>query len=242
MNLSILILGFLVGLKHALEADHLAAVASMAAGRPTPGGILRLGMAWGLGHAITLFALGSLVLLLDVSLSAGVAHALEFVVGVMLVLLGADVFRRLRRERIHIHVHTHDAARPHLHAHSHRHQGSAGKPGHGPHNHKHPRGFPLRALLVGCMHGTAGSAALLLLVVGTMDSAWTALLYMALFGVGSIVGMALLSVVIAMPLWFTRRLDDALLTRLHRLMGTAVGGITICLGLVVMAETSGLLG
>ena len=97
----ILLLGFLLGLQHALEADHLAAMATLASGGGTLGAVARRGMAWGIGHSLTLLALGGLALLLGTLIPPQLASLLEFAVGLMLVLLGADVLRRLRSLRSH---------------------------------------------------------------------------------------------------------------------------------------------
>jgi len=97
----ILLLGFLLGLQHALEADHLAAMATLASGGGTLGAVARRGMAWGIGHSLTLLALGGTALLLGTLIPPQLASLLEFAVGLMLVLLGADVLRRLRSLRSH---------------------------------------------------------------------------------------------------------------------------------------------
>src|SRR5262245_10118965 len=140
-----LILGFLIGIKHALEADHVAAVASLATRSPRLGVTVRVAAAWGAGHALALVVCGALLLALDLSLSAATSRALESIVGVMLVLLGLDVLRRLRSKRVHFHAHEHAGLR-HFHAHSHAddivHDAAQ-------HQHEHVRGLLSRALLVG---------------------------------------------------------------------------------------------
>ena len=201
--LSVLTLGLLLGMRHALEADHVAAVASLATRSRSMRETTRLGIAWGMGHTLTLFIIGSAVLLMDNLVPETVARGLELAVGVMLVALGIDVIRRLIRDGIHFHVHQHNGER-HVHAHGHTHERKA------PvihdmdaHRHGHRRRIPWRALFVGLVHGMAGSAALVLLALNTIHSLWQGMAYIALFGLGSIVGMAALSVVIALPLRFT---------------------------------------
>lgn len=220
---SILLLGLLIGMKHALEADHVAAVASLTTRSRNLGHAMRVGMAWGLGHTMTLFAVGAFVVSFHAVLPERVATYLEFGVGIMLIWLGADVIRRLIKERIHFHIHRHRNGTVHFHAHSHAGEGSHGK---SPHDHVHPRGLPVRALLVGLMHGMAGSAALILLTLSQIDSLWLALAYMALFGLGSMVGMAVLSVVVAVPL---RRLAGTL-SWAHNGLNAVVGSATIGIG------------
>src|SRR5919201_1221757 len=103
---SVLILGFLLGMRHALEADHLAAVASMSAGTRDRFSVMLRGATWGAGHTVALLAAGALSFAFGVAIPAG-AWA-ERAVGVMLVILGVSVLIRLRRQRVHVHVHRHD--------------------------------------------------------------------------------------------------------------------------------------
>lgn len=229
MSVSLLLLGFLIGMRHAVESDHVAAVASLATRSRSVTDAIRQGAAWGLGHTLTLFLFGSIVLVLDAVMPERLAHTLELLVGVMLVGLGIDVLRRLIREQVHFHVHEHHDGEVHFHAHSH-----AGETGHDParHHHRHPEGFPIRALLVGLMHGMAGSAALILLTLQTVQSPWTGLLYIALFGVGSMIGMAMLSFVIAIPL----RASARGVTWLHNGLQAIVGVATIAIGAVLIYE------
>jgi len=145
----------------------------------------------------------------------------------MLVLLGLDVIRRLVQERIHFHLHRHRDGEVHFHAHSH-----TGARAHDPgrHVHEHPDGFPLRALFVGLMHGMAGSAALILLTLQTVHSPLLGLLYIALFGIGSMLGMALLSIVIAVPLRYSARG----MTWLHNGLQAVIGVATIGIGAMLV--------
>ncbi len=224
---SILLLGLLIGMKHAVEADHVAALASLTSRSRNLRDAVRVGVAWGLGHTVTLFAVGAVVLSLDTVLPERIALYLELAVGVMLIWLGADVLRRLIRARIHFHVHRHRDGTEHFHAHSH-----TGEIAHDParHDHEHRRGMPLRALLVGLMHGMAGSAALILLTLGQINSLWMALAYMALFGLGSMLGMAVLSVVIAVPL---RRMARGL-SWAHSALNAVVGTVTVGIGVWII--------
>ena len=230
MSISLLSLGFLLGMRHALEADHMAAVASLATRSTSVSDTVRQGAVWGMGHTLTLFVFGSMVLLMDSMIPQRLAQGLEFAVGVMLVLLGIDVLRRVIHERVHFHVHRHDNDSCHFHAHSH-----AGEEGHPAiHRHLHPTrtAFPLRALFVGVMHGMAGSAALILLTLQTVDSPWTGMFYIALFGFGSIAGMAALSAVIAVPL----RYSASGLTRLHHGLQIVIGSVTLVVGSMMVYE------
>jgi ABC-type nickel/cobalt efflux system permease component RcnA len=228
---SILALGFLLGMRHALDADHLAAVATLATRSRSFGHTVLQGVAWGTGHALTLMLVGGAVLVLGLVLPARAAHALELAVGVMLVALGADVLYRLWRERVHFHAHRHADGVAHFHAHSHRDE-------HGPHDparheHRHARGFPGRALLVGMVHGMAGSAALVLLSLEALRSPTWGMAYIAIFGFGSVLGMAALSAVIAVPL----RLTSRHLARTYDGLTAAVGLATVMLGCYMLFRT-----
>ena len=229
-----LALGFLIGMQHALEADHLAAMGSMATETGnTKRGLALRGAVWGLGHTITLFAICAAVILTGLTLTDRMSAALEFGVGVMLVLLGLDVVRRMRARRIHFHVHRHDDGPAHIHAHSHA--GATAPHAADPHRHRHPSGFPVRALVVGLVHGAAGSAGLLALAVAATREPWAAVGYVAVFGLGSILGMATLSFVAAWPLGAAERHAKWL----HSGLALAAAALAVWLGVAVMVETAG---
>ncbi len=229
-----LALGFLIGMQHALEADHLAAVGAMAASaHASKRGLALRGAAWGLGHAFALFAICLAVILMDLTLTDRVAAALEFGVGVMLVMLGIDVIRRMRSRRVHFHVHDHGDGRAHLHAHSHA--GATRPHARDPHDHRHPTGFPLRALIVGLVHGAAGSAGLLALAVAATGEPWTAVGYVLVFALGSILGMAALSFVAAWPLGAAERHTKWL----HNGLSVGAAALAVGLGFSVMVGAGG---
>ncbi len=228
-----LFLGFLIGMAHALEADHLAAVGAMAAGENSSKRKLALrGAAWGLGHATMLFAICAAVIAFGFVLSDQLSAVLEFAVGVMLVVLGIDVLRKMAKRKVHFHVHAHDEGKPHLHAHSHEHAATPHQID--PHEHRHASAFPIRAMLVGLMYGAAGSAGLLALtLVATRDPA-IAIIYILLFGVGSVLGMAALSFAVAFPLVAAER--HAKLLHRGLMFGSAV--LAKGLGVNIMHETA----
>lgn len=247
--LTVLLFGFLLGMKHATEADHLAAVATLAARTHSAWDAVRQGAGWGIGHTLTLMVFGGVVLALGHAVPPQMEAGLELLVGVMLLALGGDVLWRLRRERIHFHAHAHGGGVRHFHAHSH-----AGDPvpaatplysrlrfmpvvdpahGQSPHDHDHA-GLPGRAMLVGMMHGLAGSAALVVLSLQAVSSVALGLLYILVFGIGSILGMAVLSVAIAIPL----RRSDELLTGLHRGVAAGLGLFSALLGAWVIVQSA----
>lgn len=233
---AILLLGFLLGIRHAMESDHVAAVATLVTRHLPLRRTIMQGAVWGLGHALTLFTAFSLVLFLDVLVPEHAAEALEAAVGLMLVALGVDVLLRLYRERVHFHAHRHDDGTLHLHAHSHRGE-RRGEHSAEHHEHEHPESFPLRALCVGMMHGLAGSAALILLTLNTTLSPLTGLVYVGLFGLGATAGMALLSAAIAIPLLCSARS----VTWLHHGLQFAVGCATVALGGALFYQHAGAL-
>jgi high-affinity nickel-transport protein len=175
MLAGVLWLGFLLGLRHAFEADHLAAVTSLSARVARRRDVLRIAGAWGLGHTLTLAAAGTILVAAGVvwSPSSGWARAGELVAGGVLVWLGADVIRRALRGR-----------------------GAAAAP---------TPALASRALLVGGLHGMEGSGAVVLVALPALHSATQAFVYLALFGAGSILGMLASSLLLALPLGYAAR-------------------------------------
>ncbi len=252
--ISLLFVGFLLGIRHALEADHIATVASLVSNHPSRSQMLRQGFAWGVGHSLTLLLIGSLVLWSDQLIPQQVASGLEMAVGAMMIILGLDVLRRAHRSRIHFHTHRHQDGRVHFHAHTHpkptpdltpdqaSHQTplkftgtfkAIDKP-HSlqAHSHQHPKSWPLRALSMGLLHGMAGSAALVLLFVDQVQTIAAGILYIVLFGAGSILGMLAFSLVISVPLSLTAKH----MTRLHNGLQVAIGVITSGIGLMLLMK------
>jgi MFS family permease len=194
---SVLAFGFVLGLKHAVEADHLAAVSTIVSERRSLWSSSLVGGLWGVGHTISLLFAGILVILFHFEIGERAALALEFGVGLMLVALGANALRKLARGgRVHLHVHRH-GGRAHIHPHMHD-----GSPEVDPHTH-HGLRLGVRPLLVGMIHGLAGSAALMLLVLSTINAPLVGVVYIVVFGVGSIGGMILMSALVGLPVYLT---------------------------------------
>ncbi len=224
---SILFLGLLIGMQHALEADHVAAVSSIAARQKSVKRIIAHGAVWGVGHTLALMTFAGTVLVLGLEIGGQMAGWLEFVVGLMLVVLGGHVLYRLHHDRIHFHTHAHGDSR-HFHAHSHAGEREEHDPSR--HNHEHHPGLPVRTLLVGVIHGMAGSAALLILTTATQPSISGGLIYVTIFGVGSILGMAALSAVIAVPFAYSAKY----LSWANGALQLTVGSATVILGGLTM--------
>ena len=190
---SVLLLGFLLGLHHAIEADHLAAVTAIVSEKKNVFTASIVGGLWGVGHTISLFIIGLIVIFLKLQISESVESKLEGIVGVMLVALGVNaIYKLVRSDKVHAHKHSHgDVTHTHLHTHD---EDEAVE--------SHHRLSP-RSVLVGMVHGLAGSAALMLMIVPLIPSALVALLYIVIFGVGSIAGMMAMSLLIGLPFHFT---------------------------------------
>jgi len=212
--LAVLGLGFILGLRHALDADHIAAVGAMVSERPGWRTALRTGLLWGLGHTAALCFAGLLVIGLHLVIPDALARALEAAVAIMVLLLGGTALARALRSRTDLHSHYH-AHGPLVHRHLHFHDAGAS---HDPHRIGR---VGIKPLLVGTLHGLAGSAALTLLVVAQIASPATGLAYLVIFGVGSIGGMALLSVAIGFP--FTATLTHPGWNRALRVTAGAAG-------------------
>lgn len=225
----ILGLGFVLGMQHALEADHIAAVSSIAARKTNVGDIVRHGLTWGLGHTITLSLFAGAAILLGHAIPEHIAQPLEGAVGIMMVGLGVHVLWRLWRDRVHFHAHGHGDGTVHLHAHSH----AGDTVAHTRSTHSHAHGFRWRSLFVGLMHGMAGSAALLVLAVSQVERPAQGVLYILLFGIGSMIGMGALSAVIALPLAASARF----LTWANQALQAVVGIVAISIGAMTIHAT-----
>ncbi|MFN2491549.1 MAG: urease accessory protein UreH [Pyrinomonadaceae bacterium] len=190
--------GFVFGLKHATEVDHVVAVSTIVSEHRSVFRSALVGGLWGAGHTASLVFVGLAVLVFRIAIPATVASWLELGVALMIIALGAITVLRVfrKRARVHLHRHSHDG-RSHLHIHFHdvetKHERLSSL-----HSHAISKiGF--RPLLVGTVHGLAGSAAVTLLVLTQIQSVTLGLLYLAVFGIGATVGMLLMSGLIGLP-------------------------------------------
>lgn len=244
--LAVISLGFFLGMRHATDADHVLAVSTIVSRHRTIGSAARIGLWWGVGHTLTILVVGTGIVLFGWVIPPRVGLSMEFSVGLMLILLGVvTLVAALRRaddtaiplaqasDHIHSHVHRHG---DYIHTHPH---------GHGPEAHPHtPDDTPLarfdrrfgprssyqqvRPLIVGMVHGLAGSAAVALVVLATIRHPLWSLLYILLFGAGTIAGMMLITAVIATPFAYGR--SSARVTRGLRL---AAGLLSLGFGLLL---------
>ena len=222
MEISALLVGFMIGLRHALEADHVAAVASIVTQKQGTSAAMRHGAVWGFGHTITLFIIGTAALLADTLIPDHVASVLECAVGLMLLYLGLDLLWRMSRNGVHFHVHQHHGKR---HLHAHQHHSDVPHNDVSDHQHKHKSSFPVRTLMIGIMHGMAGSAALVVLTLNAAQNFWIGVGYMLLFGIGSIAGMALLSAAISLPFSLSGKSIERFVGYLQLSIGVGTSGL-----------------
>jgi ABC-type nickel/cobalt efflux system permease component RcnA len=231
--LALLVMGLVFGLKHATEVDHVVAVSAIVSEHRSVFRSALVGGLWGIGHTTSLLVVGVVVLVFRAAIPAPVANWLEFGVALMIIGLGLVAMTRVLRRRsdVHVHKHTHDGV---SHVHVHFHEAATRHAQRQSSTHTHAvSSIGIKPLLVGAMHGLAGSAALTLLVLTQIKSAWVGLLYLATFGVGSILGMLLMSGLIGLPFALTSRN----LSGLHHRLQTAVAGLSIAFGLWYAYQT-----
>jgi ABC-type nickel/cobalt efflux system permease component RcnA len=199
-------LGLVFGLKHAMEVDHVVAVSTIVSEHRNLWRATLVGALWGIGHTVSLVVVGLLVLVFRITIPETVANWLEFGIALMIIGLGFLALWRVFRKRadVHVHEHTHDG-RSHVHIHFHE-PATAHRPVMKVPSHSHAISqVGLKPLVVGAMHGLAGSAALTLLVLSQIQSVGLGLVYLFLFGLGSTVGMLLMSGMIGLPFALSAR-------------------------------------
>ncbi len=209
--------GLLLGMEHALDADHVVAVSTIVSETRSLIQSLIIGIVWGIGHTATLLVVGLVVLLFGVAVPPWVALSAEVLVGLILILLGVQILWKYKRKRIHAHYHRHSDE---THIHFHAHEATEA------HTHEHQAPHVRKPLLVGMVHGLAGSVALLVLVLSTIRSPLMGVLYILTFGLGSIVGMLTVSALVGLPFLLTLGRFE----RLHRGARVLAGLLSIGIG------------
>ncbi|GGJ71453.1 hypothetical protein GGR02_002284 [Anoxybacillus voinovskiensis] len=168
-----LLFGFILGLKHATEPDHVIAVSTIASRTRKLSLSSLAGIFWGIGHTTTLFVVGMIVIGLEQQIPETAAMWLELAVGVMIVVLGITSFRSANRS------YKKDVSMRHFH---------------------------LKSTMIGIVHGLAGSAGMVLLALTTVDTRLQAVLFILIFGVGTIMGMMLFTTFLGLPfIWMKRK-------------------------------------
>jgi ABC-type nickel/cobalt efflux system permease component RcnA len=212
---SIIALGFFLGMRHATDPDHVIAVTTIVTRQRSIWKSAAIGAFWGVGHTLTIFAVGIAIVLFDLVIPPRVGLSMELSVGLMLIILGLMNVFSFRRALPEEAVHSHDSS-PTVHSHHHRHGDyvHSHPHSHDPEAHSHAADHtpvawldrlfgktavyrPLRPLIIGIVHGLAGSAAVALLVLTTIRDARWAVAYLLVFGVGTIAGMMLITMSIA---------------------------------------------
>jgi hypothetical protein len=244
---AIVAIGFFLGMRHATDPDHVIAVSTIVSRERTIAKAGLIGMLWGVGHTVTIVAVGAAMILFGVVIPARLGLTMEFSVGLMLILLGvlnlsgamkwvSEKFAPAHPPHVgeHVHVHGHGS-----HVHFHRHTHAPGEEHHGatllpPHWLR--ASFSglglyqsLRPLVIGIVHGLAGSAAVALLVLGTIREPRWAVFYLLVFGVGTIMGMMLITAAVALPY----SLANCKIVWLHRSLVTGSGLLSLAFGLFV---------
>ncbi len=193
MSVTLLLLtAFLLGVRHALDPDHLVAVSTLVAEERRIWPAARLGLWWGTGHLLPIGALGLPLVALRLHLPEAWEQGVDLGVGVLLLVLGFRTLWNLRRERVHFHLHEHDGQwHPHFHSHAHG-------AGHG-HSHPSPRGRGRISFLIGVVHGLAGSGAAAVVAMSASSSLAAGVAYLLVFGFGTLAGMFFTTLCIAAP-------------------------------------------
>lgn len=224
--LSVLGLGMFLGLRHALDVDHVAAVWAIVSEAGTLRESSRIGLRWGIGHTLALLVAGVPVMVLGIRISPGMTQLLELAVAALLMFVGLSVLVRIvGGEKLHMHAHRH-GRRLHVHPHLHglRHDPVAGS--------HHVARDGVSPLLLGLVHGGAGSGALMLLVLSTVTSPWLGMAYIGVFGAGSIGGMIAMSLLVGVP----ARLPAERFAWLQRGGRLAAGTLSLGVGLSMACE------
>jgi high-affinity nickel-transport protein len=236
--LSILLLGFFLGMRHATDSDHVIAVTTIVSRQRSIGSAALTGVFWGIGHSLTLLVVGGAIVFFGLVIPERLGMSLEFCVALMLILLGALNLRVTMRalqssaaDDHHEHAHRHgDYAHTHPHGHgreTHGHSDEAVPPARLDRIFGRVKGYrALRPIIIGIVHGLAGSAAVALLVLPIIQRPIWALAYLVVFGLGTIAGMMLMTATIAVPITYSSRFNF-----FHRHFGTAAGVLSVSFGL-----------
>jgi ABC-type nickel/cobalt efflux system permease component RcnA len=231
--LGIALLGLLMGMRHATDPDHVIAVTTILSREPRFIVATRIGIVWGIGHTLTVLAIGALIIVFKIAIPTRLGLAMEFAVAIVLILLGVGASARLVQRIVsrmagvplpaaampivHSHPHSHgEELHRHIHAHPHSAHDSLGLSDVAMRKHDHrlpmdamssfaARRPLLRSFGVGLVHGLAGSAAIALLVLGAIPEPLWATLYLAIFCIGTIIGMGLITTAIATPFLIAAR-------------------------------------
>jgi len=245
--LSIIALGFFLGMRHATDPDHVIAVTTIVSRQRSIRQAALIGALWGLGHTITILLVGSAIILFGLVIPPRIGLTMELSVGLMLILLGvlnlSGILRRITetvtplQSPQHAHSHGHG---DYVHSHPHSHNPER----HGHAENATPVGWMdrtfgrlglyqiVRPLAVGIVHGLAGSAAVALLVLTTIRVPTWAVVYLLVFGIGTVAGMMLITAAIAIPFTFS----ESRFSHLNRGLGLFSGVLSLAFGLFIVYQ------
>ncbi len=227
-----LALGIVLGLKHSLDPDHVVAVSTIVSEYRNPLRSFWVGVSWGLGHTTTLLLIGIVIIALRLTIPDRLALLLEFFVGIMLVGLGVQVVYSFTKKKVHQHAHGHqEESHQHYHSHEPERNAVSGVA----HHLARGAGKPFlrkKSYLVGTVHGVAGSAALTLLILASIDSAFAGIVYILVFGLGSVLSMGIMTILIGLP--FVASANR--MPNLNRVIQIGVGTISIIFGGLLMYQ------
>lgn len=225
----ILTLGLAIGLQHAFEPDHVAAVSTQVAKQryrsasitgTLKKGIVKssiLGALWGAGHTTTLIISGLLLFVFSINIPSNVFLGFEFIVGIMLVILAMSTFSNKKLFKLkHTHPHVHSNGTLHTHPHNHE----------GEHKHTH------KSYIIGCIHGLAGSGVLIVLTASTLENVEAVLGFILIFGIGSIIGMSIVSSLIGLPFVLTTKIKST-----NKILKLVAGTASLLIGANIIYET-----
>jgi ABC-type nickel/cobalt efflux system permease component RcnA len=226
-TLAVWTIGLVFGLKHATEVDHVVAISTIVSQHKNVLRSALVGALWGAGHTASLLIIGIVVLWLRITIPQNVSGWLELAVALMIIGLGISALWRAtrRNSKVHVHQHSHDGL-SHTHVHFHENETSHEPASRAIHSHAVSR-IGWKPLLIGMMHGLAGSAPLTLLILTQIGSFWVGFLYLVIFGVGSTVGMLLMSGLIGLPFALT----STRLTHLHQGLQAVAAVLSIGFGI-----------
>jgi len=196
-----LALGLILGFRHALDPDHVVAVSTIVGEYRNPFRSFWVGISWGLGHTTTLFIVGIVIIALKLAIPERLILIFEGAVALMLVGLGVQVIYSIRKKKVHQHNHGHEED-DHSHFHSHAENPADST------EHPESKGigrpfFRTKSYVIGTIHGLAGSAALTLIILASIESTLAGLGYILLFGLGSVVSMGVVTIFISFPFVFS---------------------------------------
>jgi hypothetical protein len=242
--LTVVLLGFFLGMRHATDPDHVIAVTTIVSRQRTIRAAAAIGILWGIGHTITMVGVGGTIILLGLVVPPRLGLSLELAVALMLIVLGVLALTGLRPGAhatragvVHAHAHRHDD-----YVHTHPHQHDPGRHGHDEHRTPQARldrwlgGLRLyqavRPLVVGVVHGLAGSAAVALLVLATIRSPLWAIAYLLVFGFGTIAGMMMITAAVAWPITYAA----GRVAGMDRALAVGAGILSVAFGLFLVYQ------